>query len=390
MDPALLITAAVTALGTAIGLTLAALTLRQMRRDLRALAERIGGTVKSGSVRVVVDGREVRCGQRHRRHGASFMELLIPAHVPFDFEVRPRDLGDDIVAALSLQEPHLTGDDRFNQRFVVLSYHQEGIASLALDPDWRSAVSAVFAHGCSHFRANGRDGNHQVLWDPLSRYPEDSPTAIPETVRAAMDVERFTASRPADPAHIDDGSRDHTFLWLIGINITLLGLGGFAAMIGYVEYEPLEHDRLLWLLALVSIPAWLILNRFNFDWSRRHLQRHVHFLNILWVSALGIPTGVLAALLITNGALDDLPPTRVIYDVREKYRERADGTFHHYLELRRSDDPTSVRDRRVRRSVWYDTTPGRDRVGISDHPGYLGIPWSNERDVRVLAEGEDG
>ena len=384
-----LMTGGVILLGLGIGAVVVYVDVKQRHQVLERLAADAGAVVVRGalpggaSLLGRTRGRDYSGIYLHRQHGASVFQLSIRAHVPADLVVAKRSLPDRALVGTGLVPDLMTGNDQFDTEFKLLvrgGTASSGFSDVVSSHSWQEAVADLFQEGISRLEYLGETQTLQVIWDPANKLFDRKGMLLNPMANRLIDLEQLSFHLEADQGAMDDGSDDRHFVYLYIGYAAMLAFGGFAAMVGEVEYEPLSHVSLFILTAAVAGFLWCGFTWLGFRFTRLHVYGHHHFLGLAVMGAICIPVAVYALLVIANGTLGHQVPDVQQLLVTKKYREEANGTFHHYVRA----DGQIGRDRRIGRSDYPLIRPGETMIEITTYPGWLGVAWSTPDHIHLL------
>lgn len=379
-----LITGGILAVGVVLGAILVYLDAREQRSLIQRMAEQSGAVVSGGAVLGRTAGRDYRGQLLRRTKGASVFKLSVSAHVPFDLVVTRRERTDSLMASTGLLKPSRSGDETFDKNFKVLAKEQSSPEVLLDSGEWRSDIQALFRHGVQQLEYLGAEQKLVAVWDPSDELIEKDPINLTPIAAHLISLGSHGEPIPLEETAMDHGTDDRGFSALYVAYAAMLAFGGFAAMVGEVKFEPLDHDPLINFTVGLTLLAWVPLNFLSFRVNRRHIRGYQHFLGLLFMSAVCLPFASYALLVISNGTVGDQVADVQQLMVTESYREADDGTFHYFI-VTESADAELPNTRRIDRGLYPNIVPGESVVEITTYPGWLGVPWSTPDDIKLIS-----
>jgi hypothetical protein len=319
--------------------------------------------------------------------GARPAELTVTFEValPGDFTIRRITGFDRWGKRVGLAVPVRTGDSAFDDTFYIQTDSPEFCRSYFGDPTRRQAVRQLFDQGFTDLDSD--DGKLVATWRGYPSSSVESPGDSRKAAETMVPLTHRIPPRPTITARSRPLSRKRLQV------LSAFGFFGGMILLGFVWVAmsgnsfPLAHWTFIAYTLPFSLLVFLVFLVWGYWFVRGHSTSHLQLRSLFLTGVFLLP---LAGVLVGEGLnawLDTSPPEEHVQTISDKTQSRRRSSSSYYAEVPHWSEAGRTLSLNVGFTNYNRIIPGRDRMRIITHAGWLGFEWIESFEFQKPQEG---
>lgn len=308
--------------------------------------------------------------QGHSKRPPSLsLSVPCPSSAPAIFTVTRENAFDRFFKRLGVALEIDTNDTDFDNQYYIASDYPEFAQQTFGHSRKREAVKNLFAFG---FKTLTLKNN--VLTAKWDNFRPKEPPMEQTLSQLAADLVRVAQNMPSAPPPAPLPWKKIRLAVFIVHGLILLS-GIVFAMMGGIEYTPLDGGSLFLQSLKISAPLWILSLWITLQLLKGHSTSHHEWLIVFFISLIGFPLAGFGYGATGNAWLDKSEPVIHSVTVADKYITTNKNNKSYHMVVNSWREQPETESFSINRSSYNSIQPGITKALIRTKPGYFKFEW---------------